>query len=177
MSGDVEDKYRQAKRLISSGRQNSVLPPGYLSLSLIHSCESQDALMIGNRLRAVHAGSEAGTREIHLKSKASLTGEGYALDPSEPAADWKRHMQAYQTDVWICPVSYTHLMAAVTGKIRQHHHRQGRRDRCAEQYHHPEKKHEGIGASVRSAGGGGLLNRCIQRRRAREGGQLHIHGL
>ena len=64
--------------------------------------ESQDALMIGNRLLAVHAGSEAGTREIHLKSKASLTGEGYALDPSEPAADWKRHMQAYQTDVWIC---------------------------------------------------------------------------
>lgn len=64
--------------------------------------ESQDALMIGNRLLAVHAGSEAGPREIHLKSRAILTGEGYAHDPSEPAADWKKHMQAYQTDVWIC---------------------------------------------------------------------------
>lgn len=63
--------------------------------------EGQDALMIGNRILAVHANASPGQRTICMKNEAVLTGDGYVPIPDKQASDWDIHMNAYETKVWI----------------------------------------------------------------------------
>ena len=64
--------------------------------------EGQDALMIGNRILAVHADASTGIRKISLKGEAVLTGEGYTPLSVNQKTYWETNMDAFETKVWIC---------------------------------------------------------------------------